>query len=267
MIRSFFGWERIPFTREVETRHLHRSVRFEECVARLQYMVMTRSIGCVTGEIGCGKSTAVRALKDRLDANKYRFLYLSDANLKPRDFYRELLHHFGLTPCFLRSEAKRQFQHHVWDLYENQQKVAIVVVDEAHLLSGDMLQEIRFLTNFQMDSVSPLALILVGQPELQATLQLRIFRPITQRMNVRFHLESLSAQETRDYIGHQLEVAGSTHPVFTTEAMDAIYAHTRGVSREINNVCTAALLDAVVRKDKLIDALHISRVLSEFHEE
>jgi ABC-type dipeptide/oligopeptide/nickel transport system ATPase component len=109
MIRSFFGWERIPFTREVETRHLHRSVRFEECVARLQYMVMTRSIGCVTGEIGCGKSTAIRALKDRLDANKYRFLYLSDANLKPRDFYRELLHHFGLTPSFLRSEAKRQF--------------------------------------------------------------------------------------------------------------------------------------------------------------
>ncbi|MEK3884384.1 AAA family ATPase [Paenibacillus sp. PL2-23] len=267
MIRNFFGLERIPFTREVETRHLHRSERFEECVARLQYMVMTRSIGYVTGEIGCGKSTVIRALKDRLDANKYRFLYLSDANLKPRDFYRELLHHFGLTPSFLRSEAKRQFQHLVWDLYENQQKVAIVVVDEAHLLSGDMLQEIRFLTNFQMDSVSPLALILVGQPELQATLQLRIFRPITQRMNVRFHLESLSAQETRDYIGHQLEVAGSTHPVFTTEAMDAIYAHTRGISREINNVCTAALLDAVVRKDKLIDALHISRVLSEFHEE
>lgn len=267
MIRSHFGWERIPFTREVETRHLHRSPRFEECVARLQYMVMTRSIGCVTGEIGCGKSTAIRALKDRLDANKYRFLYLSDANLKPRDFYRELLHHFGLTPSFLRSEAKRQFQHLVWDLYENQQKVAIVVVDEAHLLSGDMLQEIRFLTNFQMDSVSPLALILVGQPELQATLQLRVFRPITQRMNVRFHLEGLSAGETRDYIAHQLDVAGSAHPVFTTEAMDAIYAHTRGVSREINNVCTAALLDAVVRKDKLIDALHISRVLGEFHEE
>jgi type II secretory pathway predicted ATPase ExeA len=230
-------------------------------------MVMTRSIGCVTGEIGCGKSTAIRALKDRLDANKYRFLYVSDANLKPRDFYRELLHHFGLPPKFLRSEAKRQFQHLVWDLYENQQKVAVVVVDEAHLLSGDMLQEIRFVTNFHMDSVSPLALILVGQPELQATLQLRVFRPITQRMNVRFHLESLSLQETRDYISHQLEVAGSTHPVFTTEAMDAIYAHSRGISREINNVCTAALLDAVIRKDKLIDAMHITRVLTEFHEE
>lgn len=88
MIRSFFGWERTPFTKEIETRHLHRSKRFEECVARMQYMVMTRSIGCVTGEIGCGKSTAIRSLKDQLDANKYRFMYVSDANLKPRDFYR-----------------------------------------------------------------------------------------------------------------------------------------------------------------------------------
>lgn len=264
MIRSYFGWERTPFTREIETRHLHRSKRFEECVARLQYMVMTRSIGCVTGEIGSGKSTAVRSLKDQLDANKYRFMYVSDASLKPRDFYRELLHHFGLPPKFLRSEAKRQLQHLIWDLYENQQKVAVIVVDEAHLLSGEMLQEIRFLTNFQMDSVSPLALLLIGQPELQATLQLRVFKPITQRMNVRFHLEGLSTQECRDYIEHQLSVAGSTHPVFTTEAMDAIYAHTRGISREINNVCTAALLDAVLRKDKLVDAIHVTRILSEF---
>lgn len=198
--------------------------------------------------------------------NKYRFIYLSDANLKPRDFYRELLHHFGLPPKFLRSEAKRKFQHLVWDLYENQQKVAIIVVDEAHLLSGDMLQEIRFLTNFQMDSVSPLALLLIGQPELQATLQLRIFKPITQRMNVRFHLEGLSLQESRDYIAHQLEVAGSTGQVVTTEAMDAIYAHTRGISREINNVCTAALLDAVLRKDKMIDTVHVTRILAEFKE-
>ncbi|MDQ0114114.1 ExeA family protein [Paenibacillus harenae] len=267
MIRSYFGWERTPFTREIETRHLHRSQRFEECVARMKYMVMTRSIGCVTGEIGCGKSTAIRCLKDGLDANKYRFIYLSDANLQPRDFYRELLHNFGLPPKYLRSEAKRQFQHLVWDLYENQQKVVVVVIDEAHLLSGDMLQEVRFLTNFQIDSVSPLALLLIGQPELQATLQLRIFRPITQRMNIRFHLEGLSLQETRNYIEHQLEVAGSTHPVFTTEAMDAIYAHTRGISREINNICTAALLEAVLRKDKLIDAVHVSRVLTEFKEQ
>lgn len=267
MIRHFFGWERTPFTKELSTDHLHMSERFKECVARLKYIVMTRSIGCVTGDVGCGKSTAIRYLRDQLDDHKYRFLYLSDADLRPRDFYRELLYHLGIPPKFLRSEAKRQFQNLVWDLYENQQKIAVVVIDEAHLLQGDMLQEIRFLTNFQMDSVSPLALILVGQSELQATLQLRVFKPITQRMNVRFHLESLELQETKDYIEHHLKIAGSTHPIFTTEAMDAIHAHTRGISREINNICTACLLDAMLRKDKLVDAMHVARVLTEFKEQ
>ncbi|MNI99976.1 hypothetical protein D3C73_1592010 [compost metagenome] len=86
-------------------------------------------------------------------------------------------------------------------------------------------------------------------------------------MNVRFHLEGLSGPDSRDYIAHQLEVVGSTHPVFTTEVMDAIYIHTRGICREINNICTAALLDAVLRKDKLIDAIHIARILNEFKEQ
>jgi type II secretory pathway predicted ATPase ExeA len=82
------------------------------------------------------------------------------------------------------------------DLYENQKNEAVVVIDEAHLLQGDMLQEIRFLTKFQMDSVSPLALLLVGEPELQAILQLRVFKPITRWMNVRF-LSGLELDETR----------------------------------------------------------------------
>lgn len=264
MIRSYFEWEKTPFTREIETTHLHMSEQFKQCTARLQYMVQTRAFGCVTGDIGSGKSTAVRYLKEQLDATKYHFVYLADASLKPRDFYRELLYHFGVTPKHQRSEAKRQFQQLVWDLYETQHKVAVVVIDESHLLQGDMLQEIRFLTNFQLDSISPLALIMVGQPELQATLQLRVFKPITQRMNVRSHMSGLNLGETRTYIEHQLKVVGSAHAIFTTEAMDAIFAHTRGIPREINNVCTASLLDAVLRKDKLIDAMHIARILTEF---
>jgi type II secretory pathway predicted ATPase ExeA len=266
MIRSFFEWERTPFTKEIPTSNLYLSTSFKQCVARLHYMVRTRSFGLITGEIGAGKSTAIRALRDGLDLTQYQFIYLCKSSLKPRDFYRELLHHFGIPPQFLLSETKRQFEHAVWDLYESQQKTAIVCIDEAHLLQGDMLQEIRFLTNFQIDSVSPLALIIVGQPELRSTLQMRLFKPITQRMNVRYHLGGLELEETRNYIEHQLQAAGSRHPVFTSEAIDAIYAHTRGIPRELNNVCTACLLDAVVRKEKLVDAIHVARILTEYKE-
>lgn len=267
MIREFFGWEHTPFTKEILTSQLYPAPHFKECVARLHYMVQTRSFGCVTGEIGAGKSTAVRSLFDQLDRTRYQLIYLSDSSLRPRDFYRELLHHLGIAPKHLRSEAKRQFQHVVWDLYENQQKILVVIIDEAHLLQGEMLQEIRFLTNFQLDSVSPLALIMVGQPELRATLKLRLFKPITQRMNVRYHLGGLEKEETQKYIAHQLQVAGAQHPIFTAEAIDAIHAHTRGIAREINNVCSSCLLDAVIRKEPLIDAIHVSRILTEYKEQ
>lgn len=266
MIRQFFGWQGTPFTKEIPTAQLYPSASFRECVARLNYMAKTRAFGLVTGEIGAGKSAAIRTLRDGLDLTKYRFIYLCDSALKPRDFYRELLYQFGIRPQYLRSEAKRQFGHAVWDFYESQEKVAVIVIDEAHLLQGDMLQEIRFLTNFQIDSVSPLALIMVGQPELRATLQMRLFKPITQRMNIRYHLGGLELEETHKYVAHQLQVVGAQHPVFTSEAIDAIYAHTRGITREVNNVCTACLLDAVVRREKLIDAIHVARILTEYKE-
>lgn len=250
MIHSFFGWHSTPFTKEIPTSQLYPSASFRECVARLNYMAKIRLFGLVTGEIGAGKSTAIRALRDGLDLTKHRFMYLCDSSLKPRDFYRELLHQFGITPHYLRSEAKKQFERAVWDFYDSQQKIAVVVIDEAHLLQGNMLQEIRFLTNFQIDSVSPLSLIIVGQPELRSTLQMRVFKPITQRMNIRYHLGGLELEETRKYVEHQLKAVGSEHPVFTAESIDTIYAHTRGIAREVNNICTACLLDAVVRKEK-----------------
>ena len=94
MISHFFEWNRTPFTKEIPTEDLYQSSSFQQCVARLQYMVKTRSFGLVTGEIGAGKSTAIRSLRDGLDLTKYQFIYLCDSSLKPRDFYRELLHHF-----------------------------------------------------------------------------------------------------------------------------------------------------------------------------
>ena len=266
MISQFFGLTGAPFSKEIPTNNLYQSTSFRECMARLHYMVRTRSFGLLSGEIGSGKSTAIRALRDALDLTKYRFIYICDSSLKPRDFYRELLFQLGIIPQNLKSDAKRQYEHAVWDLYESQQKTVVALSDEAHLLQGDMLQEIRFLTSFQIDSVSPLALIVVGQPELRATLQMRLFKPITQRLNIRYHLGGLEAAEMREYVEHQLRAAGAQHPIFTAEAIDAIYAHTRGIAREINNVCVSCLLDAVVRKEKLVDAIHVARILTEYKE-
>ncbi|MGM0924125.1 MAG: ExeA family protein [Bacillota bacterium] len=168
----------------------------------------------------------------------YFFIY-QDSALKPRDFYREMLLQVGIEPMFLASDLKRQFKTALMDIYENKKKTPVVVIDEAHLLSPSMLQEIRFLTNFEIDSLSPLALILVGQPELRDKLRLRSLKAISQRINTRFHLEGLTYDETREYITHQLEMAGENRQFFTEASLKIIYKETRGIlpTVYVQNAC------------------------------
>ncbi|WP_071461535.1 ExeA family protein, partial [Bacillus massilinigeriensis] len=253
MIAKHFGWKHTPFQKDIPTRHLFMAKQYKELQARLTFMIQQRSFGLITGEVGAGKSTAIRSLKERLEANQHVFLYLSDSALKPRDFYREMLLQVGIEPKFLASDLKRQFKTALLDIYENKKKTPVVVIDEAHLLSSSMLQEIRFLTNFQIDSLSPLALILVGQPELRDKLRLRSLEAISQRINTRFHLDGMSFEEMIEYIKHQLEVAGESRQVFTDSSLKLIFKETRGIPRLTNRLCTECLLDAVSRKQELVD--------------
>jgi type II secretory pathway predicted ATPase ExeA len=265
MIHTHFGWNYTPFQKDVQTKHLFISKRFKELQARLTFMIQQRSFGLITGDVGTGKSTSIRSLKDRLESNQYVFLYLSDSSLKPRDFYRQMLLQVGIEPQFLASDLKRQFKRALLDIYENKKKTPVVVIDEAHLLSPSMLQEIRFLTNFNVDSLSPLALILVGQPELRDKLHLRSLEAISQRINTRFHLEGLSYEEIQEYITHQLKMVGEDRQIFTESALKKIHKETRGILRLTNRLCTECLLDAVSRKQELVDEDSVERVMDDYN--
>lgn len=263
MIKKHFGWKQTPFTKEIPTRDLFQSEQYQELEARLQYMIRERSFGLLTGDVGAGKSTAIRALRDRLHPSHYVFLYLSDSSLKPRDFYREMLLQIGIEPMFLASDLKRQFKNALIDIFENEKKTPVVVIDEAHLLSPSMLQEIRFLTNFHVDSLSPLTLILVGQPELRDKLRLRSLEAISQRITTRYHLVGFTFEEMKKYITHHLAVAGEDRQIFTEASLQKIFDQTRGVPRLTNRLCTECLLDAVSRQQQLVDEESVDRVIED----
>jgi type II secretory pathway predicted ATPase ExeA len=266
MYEQFFGLTETPFTRHIPVTHLYGSQAHEELVARMQYVVQTRGFGVVTGEIGSGKSTAIRALFRKLDGSRYRLLYLSDANPNPRSFYRALLEQLGLKPAFQRADGKRQLDTALMELWETQRRQTVVVIDEAHLLSPAMLEEVRFLTNHQMDSTSPLSLLLVGQPELGRKLTLQAFEAVRQRITLRYHLEGLKLDDTKAYIQHHLTVAGAARPLFGEEAIRLIYQRTRGIPREVNNVCSACLLAAFAEQRSVVDEATVKTVLAEFPE-
>ncbi|MCL4513996.1 MAG: AAA family ATPase [Firmicutes bacterium] len=149
----------------------------------------------------------------------------------------------------------------ILDLFENQHKTPVIIIDEGHLLGKEMLEEIRFLTNFRMDSFSPMSLILLGQPELRRILQMQIYEAIVQRLHVRFHLPGMEKQETKGYISHHLKIAGVTNPLFTDDAIEVIHDFTGGIARKVNKVCTACLLDACTQRKILIDDRMVRVVL------
>ncbi|HSW09425.1 MAG TPA: AAA family ATPase [Bacillota bacterium] len=260
MIQRYFGLSRLPFDRALPPAELYLSQGLQELSARLDYIVKSRAFGVITGEIGAGKSTAIRALAARLDPVRHPFLYIADSNLEPRGFYREALAQFGIAPAFHQRDACRQFDQAFLDAYENQGKQPVIVIDEAHLLSPSMMAEVRFLTSFRFDSLSPFALLLVGQAELRATLRLRTFEAIRQRVGVRYHLLGLEEPESKAYIEHSLKHAGATRTFFTDAAISQIHAITRGIPRLINTLANACLLDVCSQNGQVVDTANVQRV-------
>ena len=259
---SYYEFRHMPFEKSIPVESLYMTSSHEEAVSRVEYGIYGNRFVVLTGDSGSGKSTLLRYIVEKTDKNKYPVYYISDSDLTPRNFYWEILNQMGCTTKkFYRGDAKRQMHKEIWQLIGERNKAPILVVDEAHLLSREMLEEIRFVLNSKMDSYSPLSLILVGQSELRDTLSKQVYEAISQRVQVRYHLPSFERKETEGYIGKHLENAGRSLELFSDAAIDIIHEYTGGIARKINNVCTAGLLYAMNQRKRVIDDHMISRVI------
>lgn len=137
---AYYGFSGTPFERDIKVENLFETAGFKEMQARLCHITQRRSFGVFTGDAGAGKTTAIRKFSEKLDTNLYRVLYVTDSALTPRNFYWETLHQLGYKPHFYRGDAKRQLHKALADMVENDHKSPVVIVDEAHLLSREMLE-------------------------------------------------------------------------------------------------------------------------------
>ena len=166
MYEEFFELMHTPFTRDIPADRLYSSRQIEDALGRLAYVADRQLFAVVTADPGCGKSTLIRMFESRLPKDKYMLLYLSDSKLTPRWLYAGLLDQMGLEARFYRGDSKRQLQKEIETVRTVQKKKVVFVLDEAHLLGKETLEEFRFLLNYRFDSASPMSLILVGQTEL-----------------------------------------------------------------------------------------------------
>jgi type II secretory pathway predicted ATPase ExeA len=263
-VESHFNLRRLPFERDVPTSALYIAPRTQELLSRLEYATLKRKFVVVTGEVGVGKTTAIRKFADSLDNTRFRAIYITDSALKPRVFYWEVLTQIGDDEkvSFYRSESKRKVLTHMRRLMDNQ-IIPIIFVDEAHLLSDEMLEETRFLLNNDMDSNAPMSLVVIGQNELRAKLSKDVYEPITQRIDFHFKLEPFDRSQTYEYIASHMRYASGDAEIFTDTAINSVYGYSHGLARKINKVCSIALIYAAQRGKHAVDGADIEFIVEQ----
>lgn len=253
MYESYFEMQHTPFTRNLPPESLYEPAFIGDVLGRLGYVADRQLFAVMTADPGCGKSTVLRKFAASLPSDQYVVLYLSDSKMTPRWFYKGLLEQMGLESRYYRGDARKQLHKEIEILRGVKKKQVVVILDEAHLLEKETLEEFRFLLNFSFDSVSPMALILSGQTELLDKLRLRRYDALRQRIDIFCSLPHLDRSETEEYIRSHLNYAACTRELFTDKAIDEVYKGSTGVSRMINRICEKSLMYASQQQKRLVD--------------
>src|SRR6266567_3793132 len=243
MFDSHFGFSSKPFGKTPDPSFLFESPQHAEALARLEYAVEEKELALLVGEIGSGKTTLSRALIDRIGESRPVVL-LINPRLTPAQLLRSIASGLGVTPARYRNDILDQIHTKLFELYEERRE-PVLIIDEAQLIpSKATFDEIRLLTNFQLDDQNLLSVLLIGQPELEVRLERVAYAPLRQRIGMRYRLGPLSEEETARYIEHRIRVAGGKRNPFSAAAVREIHAVSGGIPRVINTLATTALLDA-----------------------
>jgi type II secretory pathway predicted ATPase ExeA len=230
-----------PFSKRVDIDEVFKHQQVNELQEIIRAAIAQCSMVLVSGPPGVGKTTGVRCVTDELQANKFTVIYLGQdqhgVNLLSR--FSEAL---GLPSKRFRQHLVLQLSHWLASNVSDNGKAVILIVDEAHLLDDQTLEELRLLSNADYDRHSSFTLILIAQPWLRARLKSPFFEPLSQRIRYRYSLEGLSKEDTIDYVRARLLAAGLSEALFTDEAFQQIFAYSEGIPRKVNNLCSHLLL-------------------------
>ena len=263
MYKTFFNLHRNPFELTPDPAFLFATRRHNEALAALYYGVRRhKGFVVLTGEVGTGKTLLLRCLLQLFkQSNDVAYAYVYNGQLSPAEFLQYILSDFGLSAS---GKNKSQL---LLDLGRfvvsrgSKNLTTVLIVDEAHHLSAEILEEIRLLTNLETTNDKLLQILLVGQPELDQKLDSLGLRQLKQRIALRARLDPLDANETAGYIDRRLQIAGANShasTLFPTQTVAAVYRHSRGFPRLINTICENALVTAYAKQMRTVtpDIVH-----------
>jgi type II secretory pathway predicted ATPase ExeA len=262
--RTFFELEREPFGSDIELDKILLTTALKGVEERIHYALRLGAIALVTGEIGSGKSTALRYVTGILHPSQYLTLYITASTGSILEIYRQLLDVLGLDMSGVsRAVMLRRIRQEIVELVQGKKLKVILVIDEASLLRLEVFAELHTLTQFEKDSKPLLPIVLAGQSNLIDSLMYRSSLPLASRIVGRSHLEGVTRKQMEQYLKHHLAIAGVKNNIFDETAITGIHQGSGGLFRKANHLARGAIIAAAKNKSMTVTADHVRMAATE----
>lgn len=261
-LTSRYGLEFNPFLKNSK-EIIFKSGEFDETVFRLDYLAKTKGFGLLTGAPGRGKTTVVRHWTSLLNPSLFKVVYTSLSTVTVNDFYRNLAVSLGAQAAYRKTENFHSIQEEITRLALDKKKTPVIIIDEANYISNAVLNDLKILFNFEMDSRDRAVILLVGLPQLNHTLQLAIHEPLRQRIIMNYNIDGYTKEEGRAYIDSKIKGAGCSQEVFDDSAIEAILNASDGTARMISKLCNSSLVIGNSQNISIITADTVMQAINE----
>lgn len=260
-IKNFFGFSRIPFSKNIEVNSLFKSSSFEEALIRLEIALSNEEMALLTGAVGTGKSNLLRFFANRLDSNRFLPIYVPADNFKIGEIAKYALIELKMEVPYHAASAFRVLKKAIQHLNSDKGIKPILIIDEAQELPMSTLLSLKNLLNFHMDSQSYLFVLLAGQKNLLETIGQTSLESLRRRLRIQYELKGLNLEESSAFITHQLKWAGVDRPIFTEDVKAQIFHHSKGIVSSINQICFDLIIYAVSCSKDIIEPSMLEMVI------
>jgi len=255
--KVFFGFKKDPFSQDIRVEDMMKSSSLMGVKERFLYTVNLGAIAVITGDVGSGKSSALRFASSTLHPSEYRVLYVTATSGTIIELYKQVCHSLnidvkGSSKAILSRTIKRS----IMELVGKKQR-PVLIIDEASLIRLDVFSELHTLVQFEGDSKAVLPIVFVGQNNLMDNLMFRQSRPLASRVVARGHMESLNSEDMAAYLQHHQNIAGCNKNLFSEQSVTAIHQGSGGLLRRANNLARGALVAAAAEKCAVVSAEHV----------
>ena len=263
MYLSYYGLEFNPFDKDIETKYAYETEDFKILKNRLDFIKENKTMALITGNPGMGKTFVIREFLNSLNKNLYKVIYICMSTVTTYEFYKQICYELGIEPPFKKIDMFREIQERILNLSKDKKINIIIVLDEAQYLKPAILNDLKILLNFELDSKNYISLILVGQPVLNSMLRRNIFDALAQRITVSYNMIGINKNELKDYIDSRIKLAHGNNGIFNEQAIEAIYNGCNGSIRIANNIITKSL---IIGKSKQVPTIDSNLILEAVNE-